>query len=122
MPAANTNRKNHIFPLYLKNDSVTIEDSATANVVLPVDTSFIKFVIDGNTNNTFTLPNGTVEGQMMMLWAETASATHFATITITTVVDEGYDTVTLNLADEHITLMWNGEAWALISFAGATFA
>jgi len=120
MAAVNTNKKNHIFPLYLKADVATIEDAATAQT-LPVDTSFIKLVIDGNTNNALTLPNGGVPGQMLMIWAETADATHYATLTISTVVDGGYDVVTLNAADEHITLMWNGEAWALVSFAGATF-
>lgn len=121
MAAVNTNRKNHIFPLYLKADVATIEDAAGAQT-LPVDTSFIKLVIDGNTNNALTLPDGTIPGQMLMIWAETADATNYATVNISTVVDAGYDVVTLNANDEHITLMWNGEAWALISFAGATFA
>ena len=121
MAAVNTNRKNHVFPLYLKADVATIEDAATAQT-LPVDTSFIKLVIDGNNNNALTLPNGEVPGQMLMIWAETASATHYATLTISTYVDAGYDAVLLNAPDEHITLMWNGEAWALVSFAGATFS
>jgi hypothetical protein len=119
MAVANTNRTNHVFPLWLKADSFTVEDAAT-DITLPVDTSLLIFDIDGNTDNACTLPDGTIPGQIMTLWALAASGTNYATVTVSTPANADFDTIVLNAANETATLIWNGEAWALIAFQGAT--
>ena len=119
MAVSNTNRNNHIIPLWLKSDSFTVEDSAS-DITLPVDTSLLIFDIDGNTDNVCTLPDGTIPGQIMTLWTLAASGTNYATITVSTVANEDFDTIVLNAANETATLIWNGEAWAMMAFQGAT--
>ena len=83
MAVVNTNKPNHIFPIWLKNDSFTVEDDS-ADITLPVDTSLLIFDIDGNTDNACTLPNGTVPGQIMTLWMLAGSGTNYATVTVST--------------------------------------
>lgn len=119
MAVVNTNKPNHIFPIWLKNDSFTVEDDS-ADITLPVDTSLLIFDIDGNTDNACTLPNGTVPGQIMTLWMLAGSGTNYATVTVSTVANDDFDQIVLNAANETATLIWNGEAWALVAFQGAT--
>jgi hypothetical protein len=119
MAVKNTNRDNHVFPIWLKSDSFTVDDSAD-DIVLPVDTSLLIFNIDGNTNNACALPDGTVPGQIMTMWTLNADSTNYATVTITTPANEDFDNITLNATNETVSLIWNGEAWAVFAFSGAT--
>ena len=123
MADANTNRKNHIFPLYLKADSVALTQAATGS--LDVTTSYITFTADVSTNAgnvALTLPDGTIPGQIMVLNTVTADAGDFFTITITSAIDSNHDEIVLNADDEQATLLWNGEAWIVLSLDGATIS
>ena len=123
MADANTNRKNHIFPLYLKADAVALTEASTGN--LDVTTSYITFTADVSTNAgsvALTLPDGTIPGQIMVLNTVTADAADFFTITITSAIDDDHDQIILNADDEQATLLWNGEAWIIISLDGASIS
>jgi hypothetical protein len=123
MADANTNRKNHIFPLYLKADSVALTEAATGS--LDVTTSYITFTADVSTNAGnvgLILPDGTIPGQIMVLNTVTADAGDFFTITITSALDANHDQIVLNADDEQATLLWNGEAWIVLSLDGATIS
>jgi len=119
MAVKNTNRDNHVFPLWLKADSFTVVDDAE-DIVLPVDTSLLIFNMDGNGNNACTLPDGTIPGQIMTMWTLAADGTNYATVTITTPANADFDSITLNAANETASFIWNGEAWAIFAFSGAT--
>lgn len=121
MAVANTNRDNHVFPLYLKADSFTVNDSSE-DITLPVDTSLLIFNMDGNGDNAVLLPDGTIPGQIMVLWTLLADGTNYATVTVSTAANADFDTITLDAVNETATLIWNGEAWALLAFQGATVA
>lgn len=123
MADANTNRKNHIFPLYLKADAVALTEAATGD--LDVTTSYITFTADVSTNAgsvALDLPDGTIPGQIMVLNTVTADAGDFFTITIVSAIDSDHDEIVLNADDEQATLLWNGEAWIVLSLDGATIS
>jgi hypothetical protein len=116
MATANTTRNNHIFPLFLKGAAVTLTESNDG--AIPITTSYVKFDIGGGGTNSFTLADGNVPGQIMVLWAEDADSTNTAVITVATTVFAENDVITLNADDELVTLMWNGEAWCPLSGGG----
>ena len=120
MAVANTTRKNHVFPLYLKGAAVTLTESDDG--AIPITTSYVKFDIGAGSSNSFSLADGDIPGQIMVLWAEDADATHLAAVTIATTVFAENDVITLNAEDEMISLIWNGEAWAPLALGGATWA
>ena len=125
MAVVNKDRKNHVFAVWLKADAAVIEDKATTAqtpIILPVDTSLVIFDLDGNGNNLCTLPDGEVPGQIIVLRAEAASGTNKATITVTSVTNDDYDTITVDAIGETATLLWNGEAWTLIASRTASIA
>jgi hypothetical protein len=121
MAAVNTERDNHVFPLFLKAKSVTVDDSAS-DITLSVDTSTNILNIDGNTNNGITLPDGKIVGQVMTVYMKAGSSTNFATVTITSAVDAAYDSIKLAGEGEYFTCIWNGEAWGLVSAATSGIA
>lgn len=114
MAAVNTDRENHVFPLFLKAKAVTVVDDSS-DITLSVDTSTNVLDIDGNTDNGITLPDGKIVGQVMTVYMKAGSATDFATVTITNAVDAAYDSIKLAGEGEYFTCIWNGEAWGLIS-------
>ncbi len=116
MATANTTRDNHIFPLFLKGSAITLTESDDG--AIPITTSYVKFDIGAGGTNSFTLADGNVPGQIMVLWAEDADATNKAEITVATTVFAENDVITLNADDELVTLMWNGEAWCPLSGGG----
>ena len=123
MADANTNRKNHIFPLYLKADAVALTQAATGD--LDVTTSYITFTADVSTNAgsvALNLPDGTIPGQIMVLNTVTADTGDFFTIGITSAIDADHNEIVLNADDEQATLLWNGEAWIVLSLDGATIS
>jgi len=120
MAVANTTRENHVFPLYLKGAAITLTESDDG--AIPITTSYVKFDIGSGSSNAFTLANGDIPGQIMVLWAEDADGTNLAAITVATTVFAENDVITLNASNENITLIWNGEAWAPLGFSGATSA
>lgn len=125
MADANTKRSNHIFPLYLKAKAVALDESATGN--LDVDTSYITFNADltGDAGKvSLTLPDGKIPGQIMVLdvLASGADGDDYFEITITSALDDAHDVITLDAAAERATLLWNGEAWIILSLDGATVA
>ena len=121
MAAVNTERDNHVFPLFLKAKSVTVDDSAS-DITLSVDTSTNILNIDGNTNNGITLPDGKIVGQVMTVYMKAGSSINFATVTITSAVDAAYDSIKLAGEGEYFTCIWNGEAWGLVSAATSGIA
>jgi len=123
MADANTNRKNHVFPLYLKADSVALTEAATGN--LDVTTSYITFTADTATDAgsvALTLPDGTIPGQVMVLNTVTADAGDYFTISITSAIDADHDQLVFDADDEQATLLWNGEAWIVIGLSGASIS
>ena len=116
MAAVNNDRSNHVFPLFLKGAAVTLTEADDG--AIPITTSYVKFDIGSGTTNPFSLADGTIPGQILVLWAEDADPTHKALITIATPVFDGYNQITLNADDELVTLMWNGEAWCPLSGGG----
>jgi hypothetical protein len=118
MAAVNTARQDHIIPLYLKGAAVTMTESDDGAISL--DTSYVKFDIGAGSSNAFTLADGTIPGQIMILWAQDADNTNKAVITVANTIFAENDVITLNDVDENITLMWIGNAWAPLGFSGAT--
>ena len=122
MADANTNRSNHIFPLWLKGASVTLTHTATS---IPLDTSMIFFNADLSTNAgnvALTLDDGTIPGQLMKfeVVATGADGGDFFTVTITSAIDEDHDEIVFNAAAEEALCLWNGEAWIILEHDGAT--
>lgn len=99
--------------MFLKAKAVTLTEADDGAV--PVTTSYVKFDIGAGSTNAFTLADGTIPGQMMVMWAEDADGTNKAEVTIATTVFAEYTKIVLNADDELVTLMWNGEAWCPLS-------
>lgn len=122
MADANTDRSNHVFPLWLKGKSVTLDEGATE---IPLDTSMIFFNADLGTdagNVALTLDDGTIPGQIMKfeVLANGADAGDYFTVTITSAIDDSHDQIIFNAAAEEALCLWNGEAWIIVEHDGAT--
>ena len=104
----------HVFPLFLDAASVTV---ASGN--LDVTTSFCKLepATDGV---AFTLPDGTIPGQVMVCFNNTAS--NDADITVTTPLDSDAASVSLDTLGTSCSFIWTGSAWAVLGAVGATSA
>jgi len=96
MAVANTPRENHIFPIYLKGAAITFTESDDG--AIPITTSYVKFDIGAGGSNAFTLANGDIPGQIMVLWAEDADGTNKVVLTVATTVFAENDVITLNLS------------------------
>jgi hypothetical protein len=122
MADANTTRKNHVFPVWLSGASQTLTHAATS---IPTGTSMIFFNADLSTdagNVALTLDDGTVPGALLKfeVLASGADTGDFFTVTITSAIDSDHDAIVFNAAAEEATLLWNGEAWIILSLVGAT--
>jgi hypothetical protein len=122
MADANTDRSNHVFPLWLKGKAVTLDEDATK---IPLDTSMIFFNADLTANGgnvALTLDDGTIPGQLMKfeVVASGADGGDYFTVTITSAIDDSHDQILFNAAAEEALCLWNGEAWIIVEHDGAT--
>lgn len=122
MADANTDRSNHIFPLWLRGKSVTLDEGATS---IPLTTSMVFFNADLSTNAgsvALDLKDGTTPGQLMKfeVLANGADAGDFFTVSITSAIDASHDQIVFNAAAEEALCLWNGEAWIILEHDGAT--
>jgi len=104
--------KDHIFPLFLDAPAVT---TALAGA-LPVTTSY-NIVAPATADVAYTVPDGTIPGQMMVIIASTAND---ANITFDTAFNAAAKVVSLDNAGEQVTAMWNDSAWVIFSGEEAT--
>jgi hypothetical protein len=104
--------KDHIFPLFLDAAAVT----TAAAGALPVTTSY-NIVAPTTANVAYSVADGTVPGQMMVIIASTPND---AVITFTTPFNAAAKVVHLDEIGEQLTAMWNDSAWVLLSGEEAT--
>ena len=89
--------------------------TSTGNISL--DTS-VTLLNTGGSAATYTLPNGTRNGQLKMIIAIGVTST--TTVAITTSVGAAANVV-FQAVGESITCIWTGTAWAILSYgSGAT--
>ena len=117
MAEKNESRSNHIFPLYLKAEAVTL--TASDDGPVPLNTSTVIFNMAAGGANAFSVGAGSIPGQLLVLYAAASNGTNYAVVSVGNAVDASYDAIVLAAADASATLMWTGEAWALISSAAA---
>ena len=98
--------KEHIFPLFLDAAAVTTVDAGA----LPVTTSY-NVVNPGNDNEQYTVADGTIPGQMMVILNINAND---ANITFTTPFNSNAKVVDLDSVGEQVTAMWNGSGWVIL--------
>jgi len=106
----------HVFPLFLDADAVT----TAAAGALPVTTSY-NIVNPGSDDVAYTVADGTIPGQMMVI-VNKNSSDNDANITFTTALNDDVDVVSLDSQGEQCLAMWNGSAWVLLSGESATTA
>lgn len=97
----------HVFPLLLNAAEQT---KTTGN--LPVDTSYVQ-VNPASDGESFTLPDGTIPGQIMTII--NISASNDAEIAVTTPFSDEYETIDLTTDKAHASLIWNGEKWVVLA-------
>ena len=102
----------HVFPLFLDGAA---ETTAAAGA-LPVTTSY-NIVSPATANVAYTVADGTIPGQMMVIITTTAND---AIITFTTAFNSAAAEVHLDEVGEQCMAMWNGSAWVLLSGEEAT--
>jgi|11_taG_2_1085331.scaffolds.fasta_scaffold00153_14 hypothetical protein len=102
----------HVFPLFLEGAAVT----TTTTGALPVTTSY-NIVAPGTANVAYTVADGTIPGQIMVIIASTAND---AVITFATPLNAATAEVNLDNAGEQCMAMWNGSAWVLLAGEEAT--
>ena len=100
----------HVFPLILEADAKT-----STSGTIPVDTSFVK-LNPGSTDVAFTLPDGTIPGQLISLL--NISAGNDANIAVTNPLDASFSDIDLEVNDDCVSLVWNNSKWVLISAGG----
>lgn len=103
----------HIFPLILEGAAAVV----AATGAIPVNTSLVK-LNPGAGDVSYTLPDGTVVGQVMVLLNINAS-NNDANVTVTSAFDAEYDSIALDSNNASATLIWNGSAWVLVAGAVA---
>jgi len=103
----------HVFPLFLDADPVT----TAAAGALPVTTSY-NIVNPGATDVSYTVADGTIPGQMMVIINKASS--NDANITFSSPLNEGADVVSLDNLGEQCLAMWNGSNWILLAGEEAT--
>ena len=84
---------------------------------IPVSTSLVK-LNPGATDVSYTLPDGTIPGQVMVLLNVNAS-NNDANVDVTSAFDAEYDDISLDSNNASATLVWNGSAWVLVAGAVA---
>ena len=99
-----------IFPLILDAAS-----KAVASGNIPVDTSLVK-LNPGSANVDFTLPDGTIPGQLITLY--NISADNNANIAVTSPFDADFSDVDLQDNDDVASFVWMGTTWMIISAGG----
>ncbi len=104
--------KDHIFPLFLDADAVTTADAGA----LPVTTSY-NIVAPATADVAYSVADGTIPGQMMVIIASTSND---ANITFTTPFNVIAKVAKLDITGEQVTAMWNGSAWVILSGEEAT--
>ena len=120
MAAINTDKNNHVLPIFLKAAAVELTQASAA--AIPVDTSYIMFDIDSGGAKAFTLADGTVPGQVMCLHGLDTDGTDKAVITVANYVFSDNEVSTINNIGEGATLIWLGDVWAPLAVGMATFA
>ena len=98
--------KEHIFPLFLDAAAVTTVDAGA----LPVTTSY-NIVNPSNNDEQYTVADGTIPGQMMVILNINAND---ANITFATPFVSNAKVVDLDTINEQVTAMWNGSAWVIL--------
>lgn len=101
----------HVFPLFLDADAKSV---ASGNI--PVDTSFVK-LNPGSADVAFTLPDGTIAGQVITVM--NISAGNDVNIAVTTPLDASFSDVDLEENDDLASFIWNGSAWIIFAGGGA---
>ena len=102
----------HVFPLFLEGAAVT----TAAAGALPVTTSY-NIVAPATANVAYSVADGTIPGQIMVIIASTAND---AVITFATPLNAAAAVVHLDEVGEQCMAMWNGSAWVLLSGEEAT--
>ena len=97
-----------VFPILLDADS----NELTAAGTIKVNSSYTILNASG-ASTAFTLPDGTVAGQVMVIINKHASGT--PKITITTPTLSIAKTATLGTAGSQVTCVWTGSGWSIIS-------
>ena len=107
----------HVFPLFLDADAVTTDAAGP----LPVTTSY-NIVAPDASSVSYSVADGTIAGQMMVVINKPTTVTHDAVITFTTGFNGDADQITLGNEGEQLLAMWNGSAWVLLSGEKATLS
>lgn len=112
MAAVDKARSNHVFPIYLD----AAKRTQTAAAALKVDTSYYELIpTTGNNGDvSYTLPDGKIPGQLMIIVNRTADSSD-AIVTVDTGINDDTDRFHLNDLADSITLMWIGNAWICLS-------
>lgn len=97
----------HVFPLFLDAAAQLIVSAGA----LPVTTSLVR-VSPTSGDVSYTVPDGTIPGQMLVIINEASG--NDANITFTTPMVAAADVVALDNTREQVTAMWNGTGWVII--------
>jgi hypothetical protein len=104
-----------VFPLFINEAVQTI---ATAGALPVNETSYIQ-VNPGSGDVSYTVADGTIAGQMVVIHNVNAS-NNDANITFTTAFDAEQNAVSLDTDGTQCLAMWTGSAWIVLAGEAAT--
>ena len=106
----------HIFPLVLDAAPVTRTNADSSNIDITTSATYIAQASGGAV--TPTLPDGTVDGQLMSIIATDADGSNKTTITITTPRAGHFNTILIDAIGEGVICVWHPDGWMIVSALG----